>query len=97
MNLDLTRELEPDTEYDDAEFKIALPLTPWDDEDNDDKDNGASKQFDRSLNRYGAVYVRLLRAQRCVSCAWLWCLVLPFVVFFLNWSDLVGQITMSGG
>lgn len=58
MNLDLTRELEPDSENDDAEFKIALPLPVWDDDD-----QGAIP-FDRSLNRYGAVYVRLLRAQR---------------------------------
>ena len=72
MNLDLTRELEPDTEYDDAEFKIASPLTSWDDDDDGDgsKHSDTTKPFDRSLNRYGAVYVRLLRAQRCVSCAW---------------------------
>ena len=72
MNLDLTRELEPDSENDDAEFKIASPLTSWDDDDDDDNDKhiDATRPFDRSLNRYGAVYVRLLRAQRCVSCAW---------------------------
>lgn len=65
MNLDLTRELEPDSENDDAEFKIAFPLTSWDeDDDKDDGHNEAAKPFDRSLNRYGAVYVRLLRAQR---------------------------------
>ncbi len=57
MNLDLTRELEPDSENDDADFKIALPLPAWDDNET---------PFDPSLNRYGAVYVRLLRAQRCV-------------------------------
>lgn len=66
MNLDLTRELEPDSENDDAEFKIASPLTSWDDDDDDDNDKhiDATRPFDRSLNRYGAVYVRLLRAQR---------------------------------
>ena len=73
MNLDLTRELEPDSDNDDAEFKIAFPLTSWDEEDDENNNNNnthndATKPFDRSLNRYGAVYVRLLRAQRFVSC-----------------------------
>lgn len=60
MNLDLTQELEPDFSIDESEFEFKSPLPEWDDNNEDDL------PFDRSLNRYGAVYVRLLRAQRYV-------------------------------
>lgn len=50
------QELEPDSAIDDSEFQFVTPLPEWD----DTKD----VPFDRSLNRYGAVYVRLLSAQR---------------------------------
>jgi len=54
MNFDLTTELEPTGLEDDSCFKFNWPLPPWDD------DAG----FDRSMNCYGAVYVRILCAQR---------------------------------
>jgi hypothetical protein len=59
MNLDLTQELEPDSAIDEAEFEFATPLPVWDDDTTKD-----DVPFDRSLNRYGVVYVRLLKAQR---------------------------------
>jgi hypothetical protein len=54
MNLDLTTELEPTASEDDSGFKVKLPFPPWDDDEG----------FRRSMNRYGAVYVRILCAQR---------------------------------
>ena len=59
MNLDLTRELEPAPVNESLNFKFASPLPPWEDYDEDSKE-----EFDNALNCYGVVYLRLLRAQR---------------------------------
>ena len=54
MNLDLTTELEPTAYEHDTDFNFSWPLQAWDDDEG----------FVLSMNRYGAVYVRILCAQR---------------------------------
>jgi hypothetical protein len=97
MNLDLTQELAPDSSIDEAEFKFVAPLPEW------DNDKDSSVAFDRSLNRYGAVYVRLLKAQRYVRVHYLRLLSLwhQTVVFLFeetftdNW--FLAQTSLSSG
>lgn len=56
MNLDLTKELEPTASQDDStDFEVNWPLPDWDE---------SYDSFQPSMNRYGAIYVRILCAQR---------------------------------
>lgn len=56
MNLNLSRELEPQDD-DSEEFKLPTPLPDWDD----------NEPFDRSFNRSGVFYVRFVCAQKLPS------------------------------
>lgn len=55
MNFDLTRELAPNVENDASEFYVDV-IPAW--------ENREEAGFEKSMNRYGAVYVRLVSAQR---------------------------------